>query len=230
MTNPSRLGPLFLVLGSAALGHFLVVTPLVDFARALRSGRTLCPLVECTAAGVPLLEDTMMEEVPMTVAPAPPAARWAARFHASSMNTRDIWRGEMMGVVEPMGPHLAVQLQRARIELSPEAPRGVLRGIRIDLAEPTPDGSWRIVREGRPVELGMRVANGEVVTLPGLDLSLPRVAGADLRGRWLVATLLVDTPGGFSPLAHAHMDFEMAQRLAEVAIQSEANAPAIRVR
>lgn len=241
MNPASRPAPLVLIGASAVFGHFFVVTPLVDAARGILRGAPRCPVVECTAEARPLLMETTMMTVappapppPMAMepesAPWPPGAPWAARFHASSLQSREIWRGEFMGVVEPMGPHLSVRLHRLQVALGPEAPAGVLRGLRIDLAEPTPDGSWRIVREGRPVDVKLRMRNGESARLARVDLPVPNVGGVELRGRWLVVTMLVDAPGGFSPLAHAHMDFAMAQGVAETAIRAEANAPAVRVR
>jgi hypothetical protein len=229
--NPSfRPTPLLLVAASAVAGHFLVVTPLVDAARGVLRGPVRCEAVECGPDGAPDVMETMMETVPKlhraTVAPP----RWASRFRASSLDSREIWRGEFDGVVQPSGPQITVRLHRATVALSTEAPAGVLRGLRVDLAEPTPDGSWRIAREGVPLEVGMRLAPGEAVRLPRMELSLPRVPDAELRGRWLVATMLVDTPGGFSTLAHAHMDAGMAQGLAETARRAEAWAPEVQVR
>lgn len=219
-----------LIVASAVAGHFMVVTPLVDGARARMSPGVRCPAVECTADGVPVLAKALPEEPAPMMVEAGPTAPWSARFEASSRASRDIWRGELFGTIHPAGGGLVVELRQAKVILSPEAPQGVLRGLRLDLAEPTADGSWRIVREGRAVDVGIRFENGETRALAPVALSLPGVTAGDLAGRWLLVTMLVSTPGGFAPLAHVHMEFEAARGLAETAMRAEKEAPAVRVR
>ena len=226
MGASARSALLLLVLVSAVAGHFLVITPLVSGARGL-FGNRICPAMECASGGTPIVtEKTMMMEAP----PPWSAASWVARFHASSVRSREIWRGEFRGIVRPLDSNLMVELGPSQVTLSPEAPPGLLRGVRVDVAEPTADGSWRIVREGYQTILERRFQNGETLVLDPMELILPGTRGPELQGRWLVVTMLVSSPGGFSPLAHAHMDMELAQRAAAAAVRTEQSAPPRRVR
>lgn len=130
MTRTDRIALLAIVL--PAVAGTLTLGPLaLHFARRA----VHVPPVACLAAPA----------TPMIVQPAPLRTPHPSpgRVEASNIGTRDIWQGRFAGPVILRPEGVVVSTKRAEVHLLPEAPRGMLRGLRVDLAEPTPDGSWR---------------------------------------------------------------------------------------
>lgn len=208
-----RTAPLLIVAAAAAAGHVFVVAPLVDAARPYLDRVRPAP-AEIDAIRVLPPPGAMEDDPARLLPPGPvPPAPWGGPFIASSLGSRDPWRGSFEGTVGPMGSGLIVELRHARVTVSPEATGGVLRGVRIDLAEATPDGSWRVVRRGRPARVGLNLEPGDTRVLRSMDLPVFDVGVSDLDGRWLVATMMVDAPGGVATEAYAHMPYDLAQRV-----------------
>lgn len=139
----------------------------------------------------------------------------AVAFHASSFGSEWSLEGDYAGSLRWDGRTLTLDLTVATVRAqSGEEPVHHLSGVRLALAEDTPDG-WRVVREGPLLPLGADISEGSRLTLEGVRLSILDISEDDLVGRWLVVVHELQAPGSTPTWTYAHADPDLIPRLLE---------------
>lgn len=194
--------------------------------RAGADGAALLAITAGTALGTLLLPVPFPHAGPTEPDPAvtrpepapPPRAtttRDAVAFHASSFGSEWSLEGDYAGSLRWDGRTLTLDLAVATVRArSGEEPVHHLAGVRLAVAQDTPDG-WRVVREGPLLPLEADVSEGSRLTLEGVRLSIPDISEDELVGRWLVVVHELQAPGSTPTWTYAHADPDLIPRLLE---------------
>ena len=210
------LAPLVFAAAAGVVGHFAIVRPFVD-ALGGPPRATACLAHMEVVPPAPLPMPAMVE--------APEGAPFVGPFHAVGSHP-DGWRAEFRGRTAIQRGAVVAVVPGARVARMPGASHAALLSARLDLATRAEDGSLTVVQRGVPVDLSRRVHEGEAVTLPGLDLALPRVGARALQGAVLVVSLGVRSPYGPAEI-QVPMDPAAMEAVAVRALAREATlAPA----
>lgn len=203
MALPPRpsAAPLAIIALSAVAGHAFLWAPLAQRADA----DSAVILLEPGDAPPP------MRELP----PGPDRAMWVGPFIAERVDPGTPWRAAFHGrtAIGPAGT--IVELERSTFEAGARIRGGRVASLRLGLAEPTPDGGWRVVREGPAVPLGAPVRAHRTTLFSTDPLHLPGAGWDELEGRWLVVTVETETAELGRSVTHVHMDRGLTHALAD---------------